>query len=80
MPSTVSEASVTTQSSSNQLKVVINNNVKNAFGVAIGTGSTDLSKQAVSEYESPQPLENVGREFRWHRVRLSNRRRAVPHW
>ncbi|MGZ4677160.1 MAG: vWA domain-containing protein [Acidimicrobiia bacterium] len=55
-PSGVSAAVL---SSSLQLKVTISKSVKNSFGQVIGVGSTNLSKQAVSEYESPKPVDLV---------------------
>jgi Flp pilus assembly protein TadG len=54
-----SGVSVTTLSNSNQLKVTINRSVSNTFGIAAGVANTSLSKHAVSEYESPQPLDIV---------------------
>jgi Flp pilus assembly protein TadG len=46
-------------SNPNQLKVTVGQSVRNTFGVAIGVGQTNLSRHAVAEYESPQPLDMV---------------------
>jgi Flp pilus assembly protein TadG len=54
-----SGVSVSTQANANQLRVTINNSVSNSFGVAVGVGNTSLSKHAVSEFESPKPLDIV---------------------
>ncbi len=43
----------------NQLKVTINTSVKNSFAVAVGIGTTNLSRRATSEYESSKPLDIV---------------------
>jgi Flp pilus assembly protein TadG len=51
--------SVKTLDSANQLKVTINTNVKSSLAQAVGIGSADLSKHAVSEFESPKPLDVV---------------------
>jgi len=45
--------------SSLQLKVTINTSVNNFFAPAIGIGTTSLSRHAVSEYESPTPVDLV---------------------
>lgn len=44
---------------SSQLKVTVRHTVKNSFTEVVGIGSTDLARQSVSEYESPQPLDFV---------------------
>ncbi len=54
-----SGVSVTTLASANQLKVTINTTVKSSFAQAIGVGNANLSKHAISEYESPKPLDMV---------------------
>jgi Flp pilus assembly protein TadG len=54
-----SGVAVNVLSSANQLKVTINKTVDNAFGPVIGVGNTSMSKHAVGEYESPQPLDMV---------------------
>jgi Flp pilus assembly protein TadG len=54
-----SGVSVTTLDSANQLKVTINSNVKSDFAKVIGIGSANIARHAVSEYESPQPLDFV---------------------
>ncbi len=46
-------------SNSNQLKVTINTSVKSSFAQVVGVGSASLSKHAVSEFESPKPLDIV---------------------
>lgn len=47
------------QSNANQLRVTINKSVKNYFAQVVGYGTTSLSKHAVGEYESPQPVDLV---------------------
>ena len=46
-------------SNSNQLKVTIDTSVKSSFAQVVGVGSASLSKHAVSEFESPKPLDIV---------------------
>ncbi len=54
-----SGVSVTTLANTNQLKVTISTSVKNSFAQVIGIGDPTLSKHAISEYESPKPLDIV---------------------
>ena len=54
-----SGVSATTLDSANQLKVTINSNVKSDFAKVIGISSANIARHAVSEYESPQPLDIV---------------------
>jgi Mg-chelatase subunit ChlD len=54
-----SGVSVTTLSNANQLKVTINSTVESFFAQVVGVDSADMTKHAVSEYESPKPLDIV---------------------
>jgi Flp pilus assembly protein TadG len=54
-----SGVSVTTLSSANQLKVTINHSVTSSFAQFAGIDSASFAKHAVSEFESPQPLDIV---------------------
>lgn len=54
-----SGVSATVLTNTNQLRVTINESVDNYFAQVIGVGPASLSKRAVSEYESPKPLDIV---------------------
>ena len=41
------------------MKITINKSVKSSFAQVVGVGSASLSKHAVSEFESPKPLDIV---------------------